>query len=246
MKLSLNPSFEFEGKLWSEGYEYVFGADEVGKGSFAGPVVAAVVCFSPEIVEVYKKLERTIVIRDSKKMTANQRKISDEWIRGNVLSYGIGESSVEEINSKGIQPATYSAYYRALGGTDLGQKIRKQYILVDGYIIPMVRDNGDIDKKSRKTENIVKNELKQMAIPKGDQRSFTISAASIIAKVYRDTLMEKLGRTKKHAYYEWHSNKGYGTKAHRDAIIKYGQSVHHRRQFVQTFLDRHSKSKKTN
>ncbi len=75
-----------------------------------------------------------------------------------------------------------------------------------------------------------------MAIVKGDERSISVAAASIIAKVYRDSLMKKIGQRRRYKKYHWEKNKGYGTKEHRDAILKHGTTGYHRKQFVKNYL----------
>jgi ribonuclease HII len=96
-------------------------------------------------------------------------------------------------------------------------------LLVDSFYIPHVRG---LRRKN------------QLAIVRGDEKSYSIAAASIIAKVYRDNLIEKIGLRRIFLKYEWYKNKGYGTKKHREAILKYGLTNHHRLQFVKTFLSR--------
>lgn len=238
------PSFELEERLWSGGYEIVGGADEVGRGSFAGPVVAGVVSFKSftninnPILDNGKK----IFIRDSKKLTELQRLRADEWIKKNAICWSVGEASVEEINVNGISAATFSAFRRAIRGTRIAHENRIQFLLVDAFYIPNVReldeDNKEVDKDLKK---LMQTSSRQLAVPKGDQRSFSISAASIIAKVYRDKLMQKLGKETDHIMYEWHKNKGYGTKNHREAIVQYGTTIHHRKKFVRSFLEKQNK-----
>jgi ribonuclease HII len=156
-----------------------------------------------------------VKIDDSKRLTREQREIAEKWIIENSLTWGIGESSVSEINKLGIIGATNRAYRRAIYSIT-GHNI--DHLLIDGFAVP--RAVGFPKKR-------------QTAIIRGDQKSFSIAAASIIAKVYRDNLMKKLSGHYKH--YHWHSNVGYGTKVHRDAIIKHGVTAHHRELFVRNF-----------
>lgn len=150
-------------------------------------------------------------------MTALQRIKSDRWIRKNALSFGIGYSNVSLINKIGIKKATERAMRMAL--MECKQKI--DHLLIDAFYLP-------------NTKGIARNN--QTAIIKGDQLSFSIAAASIIAKVYRDSIMDKIGSQTRFQKYKWSKNKGYGTLSHREAILKYGLSIHHRTQFINTFL----------
>lgn len=247
------PDFSFEKKLWANGLEFVAGADEVGKGSFAGPVVAATVIFNKNIANLIHEATSKgtsvhgalkIRIDDSKKLTAKERKVANTWIRKNALVFGIGKASVFQINKLGIKKATESAFRKAIysANTKLISCNRQPitHLLVDAFFVPQV--NGLAVGVTRKYEynkdSKVKLSTNQTAIIRGDQQSFSIASASIIAKVYRDNLMEKLALKKDLAVYEWHRNKGYGTKKHREAIIKFGQSKYHRKKFVETFLSK--------
>jgi len=216
------PDFKYENKFWKSGFELVAGTDEVGRGCFAGPVVAGCVVFPSSFKgQSFKGVK----IDDSKRMTAKQREVADKWIRGNALSWGIGETTTNEINRFGIINASNKAFRKAI--VQASNKLKTKdlrpidFLLIDAFYIPFVR--------GIKRAN-------QMAIIKGDQKSISIAAASIIAKVYRDKLMTRL--SKKYEQYFWYKNKGYGTKAHREAIIEYGITQFHRTQFVATYLSR--------
>lgn len=209
----MNPSFKFEKKYWNKGCQIVAGCDEVGRGCFAGPVFTAVAIFSPKTI----KTPNIPIIRDSKKMTALQRKKSSEWIKESCLNYGIGLADVSLINKIGIKKATDFAFRKAIANC----KTKIEKLLIDAFYIPYV--NG-----------VRKNN--QHPIIKGDSISFSIACASIIAKVERDSLMEQIGETKEFKKYDWFHNKGYGTKKHQEAILKHGITKYHRTQFVQTFL----------
>ncbi len=219
------PNFRFERKLWKRGYRIIAGVDEVGRGSFAGPVVAAAVAFAPMTnlqLPIYNEKRQKIIIDDSKRMTAKQREKAEKWIKENVLSWGIGEVSTTLINRSGMAKATKKAFRKAISETrkKLGKKI--DYLLADAFFISYV---PGLPRKRR-----------QLAIIDGDQKSFSIAAASIIAKVYRDKLMLRLSKKSKFKKYGWGRNKGYGTKEHQKAIKKYGITRYHRKQFVNTFL----------
>jgi ribonuclease HII len=167
-----------------------------------------------------------IVINDSKKLSAKQREVADKWIRKNALSFGIGSASVSQINKLGIKKATEIAFRKAIKNC----KLKVDFLLIDAFYIPYVRG---LRRKNQKP------------IIKGDTKSISIAAASIIAKVYRDKLMTDLCKKKYRTSYAcvvtgkkymWHKNKGYGTKEHRDLIRKYGTSDLHRKVFVNTWL----------
>lgn len=205
------PNFRVEKKLWKR-FTYVAGVDEVGRGSFAGPVVAGCVVFGKGL-----QIPENIKIDDSKKLTPRQRERGAEWIKANATSWGVGESSVSLINRLGMAKATKIAFRRSISQARkrLGKRI--DYLLIDAFFIPYVRGNP----KGR-----------QMAIIDGDEKSLSIGAASIIAKVFRDRIMVKLGKKPKFKKYGWSRNKGYGTKEHRSAIKKYGITRYHRKAFV--------------
>lgn len=219
------PDFVYERSLWQKGIKLVAGCDEVGRGCFAGPVVAGCVVFSPNTIYTLQGASlKGVKINDSKKLTPSQRTKAAVWIKRNALSWGIGETSAALINKIGIVKATNRAFRLAVRNTN--SKIG--YLLIDAFYIPFV---------------IGLRRKNQKAIIKGDEKSVSIAAASIIAKVYRDNLMATL--SKNHKVYGWEENKGYGTKKHREAIKKYGLTKYHRKQFVETYIKK-SKIQKTN
>lgn len=211
------PDFSFEKELWNAGHDFIAGADEVGRGAFAGPVYAAIVVFPKDFVKTsHGKSKSKVVIDDSKKLTQKRRIEAYDWIKDNALKFGIGDCPVTKINNLGIVKATHIAYRKAL--QKVSQDLSLHWLLVDAFPIPHLPGIG---KKH------------QTAIIKGDQKSFSIAAASIIAKVERDNYMTRLAE--KFSHYHWHHNKGYGTKAHRQAISKYGICPHHRLDFVRNY-----------
>ncbi len=193
------PSFKEEQLLWSQGFLHVAGVDEVGRGAFAGPIVAASVILPPNF-EIKN-------INDSKKLTPKQREELNEYIQANAICVSIEEVSVNVINELGIGKANQLAFINSL------KKLKEKFnfALVDGFLIK------DLDLKL------------QRAIIKGDSISVSIAAASIVAKVYRDKLMQKLHLD--FPEYNFLENKGYGTKYHREALKKYGLSKLHRTSF---------------
>lgn len=194
------PTFMHEEALWNKGCNYVAGVDEVGRGCFAGPVVAAAVILPPNFHAVDG-------INDSKLLTPKKRQKLAAIIKEHALAFSIAEMPVSVINEIGVGKAAQAAFAKAIQNL----KHAPEHILVDAFRI------AAIDSKI------------QTPIIHGDRISITIAAASIIAKVYRDTLMEKLHV--KYMHYDFFSNKGYGTKKHREAIGKFGLSDMHRTSF---------------
>ena len=184
----------------------VVGIDEVGRGPLAGPVLAAAVYIDRTLWNDYLKEYPTIYkINDSKKISKkNRKKIYDILI--NIISYGIGASSVKEIEEKNILQATMLAMERAYESLNINAEL----VLVDGINVPKIN-------------------TKVKAIKNGDNKSISIASASIIAKVIRDNLMKKLSY--KYPEFFWNENSGYGTKLHINKIKLFGISPHHRKSF---------------
>ena len=175
------------------------GCDEVGRGCLAGPVVAAAVILPASYTNPW--------INDSKKLGKTQRESLIEEIKGNALAWAIAESSVEEIDRINILNASFLAMKRAIQQLE----VKPEHLLIDGN-----RWRSDLD-------------YSYTCVVKGDGKVASIAAASILAKVYRDELMEKLAI--EFPYYSWERNAGYPTKAHREGIEKYGSTVWHRKSF---------------
>ena len=224
------PNFRFEKKLWKK-FKFVAGVDEVGRGSFAGPVVAGSVVFSQKT-----KVPSEIRIDDSKRLSLKKREVSNLWIKENTLSWGIGEVPVSVINRLGMAKATKMAFRKAISQArrKLGKGI--DYLLVDAFFIPYVRELPIRRRKDKKGRFLRNPKGRQKAIIKGDQKSLSIAGASIIAKVYRDRLMLRLSKNPKFRKYGWGRNKGYGTVEHQLAIKKYGPTRYHRKSFVRKFV----------
>ncbi len=182
----------------------VAGIDEVGRGPWAGPVVAAAVVFhSYELPETF-----TRYINDSKKLLEKRRlEVYEALVSSEYCSYSLGQASVEEIDLLNIREATFLAMKRSFQG--LGPHV--DVALIDGNASPGLP-------------------CQTVTIIGGDQVSLTIAAASIIAKVYRDNLMGQLAAD--FPAYGWETNAGYGTKHHQDALRKHGVTTHHRRSFA--------------
>jgi len=261
------PNFSFEKKLQKRGYGYIAGVDEVGKGCFAGPVVTGCVVFppwkrvtrsgghqgrGPELVSWRKgpgAAERQdpfipsgIIINDSKKMRPREREKAAVWIKENALAWGIGEVGAGKINKYGMGKAAKMAFRKSISEARkrLGKPI--DFLLADAFFISYVPGLPAKRRKNKKGRFYKKANGRQLAIINGDEKSLSIAAASIIAKVYRDKLMLDLGKRPKYRKYGWGSNKGYGTAEHRAAIKKYGLTRQHRKQFVATWINSSSSS----
>lgn len=233
------PDFSFEKRLHKQGYRLIAGVDEVGRGCFAGPVVAGAVILDkrwvtrvgephgrgPVLVSRRKgrgadeRQDPPPIINDSKKLSPKRREIADKWIRKNAEAYGIGVASVSQINRLGIKKATEIAFRKAIKNCE----VQIDYLLIDAFYIPYVKG---LRRKNQKP------------IIKGDTKSLSIAAASIIAKVYRDKLMTDLSKKLKYRKYKWDRNKGYGTKEHQKTIRKHGISNLHRKKFVETWISK--------
>jgi ribonuclease HII len=199
------PTLKLEKSLHLQGQLLIAGIDEVGWGALAGPVVAAAVIFPPH----HKPIKK---VNDSKLLSPATREALALRIKLTALSYGIGIASVSKINTLGIVPATFLAMKRAIN-----QLNQVSYLLIDG---PKCLPDYDL--------------ATQQAIIKGDRLCYSIAAASILAKVHRDSLMTKLHLITPH--YAWASNKGYSTRSHRLAIYHHGLSSHHRQLFVRKII----------
>jgi ribonuclease HII len=231
------PDFSYEKHEWRRGFTHIAGVDEVGRGCFAGPVVTGCVIFSKDLV-----IPTSIIINDSKQVAPKRRENADIWIRENALSWGIGEIGASKINKYGMAKATKMAFRKSISEARkrLGKPI--DFLLADAFFVPFVPGLPAKRRKNKKGRFYKKAGGRQMAITKGDTKSFSIAAASIIAKVYRDKLMLKLSKNPKYRKYGWGRNKGYGTKEHQNAIKRYGISRQHRKAFVETFLNNSSSS----
>jgi len=197
------PDLSIEKDLWRQGHRLVAGIDEVGRGAWAGPVVAAAVIFS-------QSLDTPKGLRDSKLLTPKKREELNEKIKEIALGFAVGECDSSVVEKKGIAVATQIAMRRALRKLNPEPEIS----LIDYFTLKYI-------KKS-----------KQKAVKKGDLHCVSIAAASIVAKVYRDNLMRKLDNHKDFEVYHFGKHKGYGTKLHQEMIRKYGISGVHRTSFV--------------
>lgn len=198
------PTLEEEMALFEQGYSFVAGLDEAGRGCLAGPVVAAAVILQLDDADLALRLYG---VRDSKQVTAQARERLYDVIMQHALAVGVGVGSVELIDQRNILQATKHAMRSAL--TQLS--LPPHALLLDALLL------HDIP-------------LPQRSIIKGDARCLSIAAASIIAKVTRDRLMLELH--KQYPHYGFDQHKGYGTPAHLAALREYGVTPVHRQTFA--------------
>ena len=170
----------------------------------------------------------------------DQKEKAEVWIMKNARAWGVGEASPALINRIGMGKPTRAAFRRAIKAANSKfqmPNVKIDFLLIDAFYIPNLDGFPKGRNKLKGSKNPkYKNGSKQLAIIKGDEKSFSIAAASIIAKVYRDNLMISISKKNKHKDYGWEKNKGYGTSSHRKAILKYGISGYHRVHFVNTFI----------
>ena len=185
-------------------YGLLCGIDEVGRGPLAGPVYAAAVIL-PENSDI-------LYLNDSKKLSEKKREELYDVIMEKAVAVGIGHVSEKRIDEINILQATYEAMTMAVKNL----KVKPGALLIDAVHIPQLE------------------EYKQISIIKGDAKSVSIAAASIIAKVTRDRVMKEYAL--KYPMYGFESNKGYGSATHIAAIKKYGPCDIHRRSFIGNFI----------
>ena len=178
---------------------YICGIDEVGRGPFAGPVVAGAVILPPDCEILY--------VNDSKQLSEKMREQLYDEIMEKAVSVAVGHASPQRIDEINILQATYEAMREAVSKLD----VTPQILLNDAVTIPQIT-------------------IPQVPIIKGDAKSISIAAASIVAKVTRDRLMREYDKIMPE--YGFASNKGYGYKEHIEAIKKYGPTPIHRRSFI--------------
>ncbi|WP_420862038.1 ribonuclease HII [Algirhabdus cladophorae] len=197
--MTQGPDYSLEQALCEKGFSRIVGVDEVGRGPWAGPVTAAAVWLDP--------LHIPTGLDDSKKLSATKRLAALDGIHafGDV---SLGHASVEEIDSLNILRASHLAMERAIAGL----LVPPDAALIDGNMVPKGLHG-----------------LKTQTVIKGDGKSVSIAAASIVAKICRDALMVALAQ--QHPGYGWDTNAGYGTKAHQLGLQNLGVTPHHRRSF---------------
>ena len=212
LRTSLSPprqpvaSLEFETEIIkSSGLSVIAGLDEAGRGALAGPVVAAAVILPTPSSDLLKKLSD---VNDSKQLSAKKRAQQYQIIIDTALDYGIGARPAREVDRCGIIASTKGAMLDALQALDPPA----EYLLIDGRI------------------RLMRSPLPQQSIIRGDSKSLSIAAASILAKVTRDRTMIALDS--EYPEYGFAQNKGYGTASHREALERLGPTPIHRLTFA--------------
>lgn len=193
-----------ERKIFNQGHEIIGALDEAGRGPLAGPVVAACVIFMANI-SIKDEIK---AINDSKKLTASKRELLFDLIKKHFIEVGIGACDHKTIDRINILQATFLAMKKAVGCI---KKNKPRFLMIDG---------------SLKMPNC---SLPQQAFVKGDEKIFTIAAASIIAKVARDRIMREMDKL--YPNYGFAEHKGYGTKNHLEKLKQYGPCPIHRLSF---------------
>lgn len=191
---------------------YTIGIDEVGRGPLAGPVAVGAVCIKAECTRHVKKMFP--VVKDSKKLTSKAREVWREKIRDaermGYLSCAVSYVAPSVIDKKGLSIAIRTAIEGSL--SEIEHDANETKVLLDGGL------------------HAPKQYLVQKTIIKGDEKELAIALASIVAKVARDARMVLLA--KKFPEYGFENHKGYGTRAHYEALKKHGPTVHHRKSFL--------------
>ena len=195
------PSFAEEKILKAQGYRYIAGIDEVGRGALAGPVVAAAVILPQRIKAPWSKW-----VKDSKLLNPAKRELLFHHIHKVAVSIGIGLTNCEVIDAQGIIKATRLAMKSAIDQLSPSAET----LLIDYMHLPEVK-------------------LPQKGVVNGDSLCFSIACASIIAKVTRDRLMTEFDKT--YPDYVFANHKGYGTRKHLDCLYRLGPSPIHRQSF---------------
>lgn len=181
------------------------GCDEAGRGCLAGPVVAAAVILPPDFHHP--------LLNDSKQLSRANRELLRPYIEENALAWAVCFVDAPEIDKINILQASITAMQRALDRL----AVEPEHIIVDG-------------NKFREYRTLSGRKIPYHCVVKGDSKYASIAAASILAKTHRDEYMLKLAG--EFPYYDWKSNKGYPTKKHREAILKYGVTPYHRVSFA--------------
>ena len=198
------PDFSYENEKIEQGYKFVCGVDEAGRGPLAGPVCAAAVILPPDL-----DFEG---VNDSKKLSEKKREMLYEEITEKAISWSVAFASVNEIEEHNILGATYIAMQRAVESL----KVPADFALIDGNRTPTAL------------------KIPSQTVVKGDSKSLSIAAASIIAKVTRDRLLLEYDAI--YPQYKFSQHKGYGTKVHIEAIKEFGPCDIHRPSFIKNFI----------
>ena len=203
------PTYKNETQKLHEGFLLVAGCDEVGIGPLAGPVIAATVVLDPNSIDGKRtKSKWWYRVRDSKTTSEKEREDLVEFIKDHSLDFGVGIVSRETIDEINIHQAAMLAMEKSVSNL----KQPPDFLFLDGI---------------HKIKSI---SVPQQSVISGDEKILSISAASIVAKVARDKILKQLHEA--YPAYGFDKHKGYGTKSHRAAILKYGVTPFHRRSFT--------------
>lgn len=197
------PSFQIEQSLWANGFRWVAGVDEAGRGALAGPVVAAAVIVDPDQADA----PVWSMVRDSKLLSPSRRATLYDVIREEAHAWGVGVIDAAMIDEVGIAPATRLAMQQAI----VALAPLPDHLLIDWVRLPLVA-------------------IPQIAQPKADRTMASVAAASILAKVHRDQIMADCD--KDYPAYGFGNHKGYCVPAHLAAVERYGPCPLHRRSFA--------------
>ena len=202
MPADIAPTYDEEAALLEDGYAVIAGVDEAGRGSLAGPVVAGAV-----VLPIHPSGDWIAGIRDSKRLTPHRREAALQQMRDVRVAMASGAASSQEIDAFGIIGATRTAMARAIDALP----IRPDFLLLDAILLP------DVD-------------IPQNSIIKGDAKCLSIAAASIVAKVTRDSMMRDFDE--EYPGYGFAQHKGYATRQHLDGLEFLGACPIHRRTFA--------------
>ena len=233
--------FHFDKQFLSEQIKIIAGADEVGRGPWAGAVGAAVVIFPPKMQQnfdtEFSDSELTY-LNDSKKVPKNRREKLAEIIKNTALAYSVSFVDEKIIDETNILAATKLAIQNCMSDIFKNFNISATSNISDESTKKHIPDILLIDGNYN-----INYQIKQQSIIKGDSKSASIAAASILAKVARDEYMIEMDA--KYPEYKFAEHKGYGTKLHRDMLFKYGPSPIHRKSFkpVSDFFEKQSELK---
>jgi ribonuclease HII len=198
------PNFTFERQYYRRGLSLIAGLDEVGRGAWAGPLVASAVILPPPSTALRKELG---IVNDSKQLSPPQREACAIVIERVAVAWAVGAVEAAEVDGLGVTRATHEAMRRALAGVG----VSPQALLLDAFPLPLAA-------------------VPQKAIIRGDALSYSIASASIMAKVARDAIMRELAT--RFPAYGFQNHKGYGTSAHQAALLDYGPTHEHRHLFA--------------
>lgn len=206
-----NHLLKYELELLVKGKEFIAGLDEVGRGALAGPMVVGAAIINPNHIRNYdvivQEFKDYLEVKDSKLISPKKREKLSEFLKNIVLDYAVYEIPNTQIDEIGISKCTQVGFFSVIKKL----KLKPNHVLTDAFEIKAIAKES------------------QTNIIGGDNKSISIAAASIIAKVYRDNLMTNLSAS--YSVYEFERHKGYGTKIHLERIRELGVSDLHRKTF---------------